>query len=130
MARTTGASMPAMIRATPAAPVMVSLCAVKSCPSIGFAGAVGLADGAAVDRDDRPGDVLAQVGDEELDDPGAVLGGPQAAQRHLLDDALDPGGFERGQQPPGRDEAGGDAVGGDPERAELLGQVAGVHLDA
>src|SRR5262249_20823669 len=43
-------------------------------------GSVGSEDAAAAHRDDLPGDVLRQVGDQKLEDAGAVLDAAEAAQ--------------------------------------------------
>ncbi|CDZ88430.1 conserved hypothetical protein [Rhodococcus ruber] len=84
---------------------------------------------AAVDGDDRAGDVRGVVGREEADDGGDVLGSAETLQRdELLRGVADVVGEFGGHVR--LDEAGRDDVGRDRPRAEFAGHRAGQADDA
>ena len=79
---------------------------------------------AAVDRDERAGDVAGGIGAEEADDGGHLLGGAEAPERHgRLHDAAPLGGHAVGHG--GHDRPRRDDVAGDAARGQLPGDGPG-----
>ena len=79
----------------------------------------------AIDRDDRSGHIIGQVGSKELDDLGTILDGSEPTKGNQLSSiavALNAAGNDRRHDPRGRDDAGSDAVDGNAERPEILGR--------
>jgi len=80
-----------------------------------------------------PGHVIGQVGREELDHLGAILDCPEPSysdQLRPITVALTAPRNNRLHDPPGRDDAWGDAVGGDPDRPEILRQIPRIMSDS